>query len=46
MFFHCMTPTRLAASGVIQWKIIKVWINLQYTQNTESINGLSITYTK
>ena len=32
MFFHCMTPTRLASGGVIQWEIIKVWYKLQYIQ--------------
>ena len=43
MFFHCMIPTSLAARGVIQWQIIQVWYNLQNTQSTESINGLSLT---
>lgn len=42
MIFHRMTPRAARRVGVIQWKIIKLWYNLKYSQNTESINGLSV----
>ena len=56
MTFHCLTqtaPPRLGLGpinidgsefGVRQWKVIKLWYNLQYTQNLDNNHGLSITY--
>ena len=33
-----------ASFGVRQWKVTKLWYNLQYTQNLDNNHGLSITY--